>query len=102
MALRRKKVDCDEILPWLFLGSAKASKDAEGLEGMGISHILNIAGKQHFPDRFVYKRSFFQDKSPISGEEEAGEEEGEERDEVISMEQLKEMFQFMDEINALP
>ena len=43
------------------MGSAQASKNKEGLQKLKITHILNVAGKQHFPADFVYERCFFED-----------------------------------------
>ena len=55
-------MDCQEILDnFLYLGSSKASKDLEGLQRLGITHIVNLAGKQYFPGTFQYKRAFFED-----------------------------------------
>ncbi|PRP83911.1 hypothetical protein PROFUN_08848 [Planoprotostelium fungivorum] len=89
------KIDCDEILPFLFLGSAKASKDADGLHSMGITHILNIAGRSLYPEQFVYKRSFFKDTAPLPADEEDGDED------LIPLDQLRDIFQWMDEVAHL-
>lgn len=60
-----KGLDCTQILPFLFLGSAKASKDAEGLKALGISHIVNLAGKSLYPDRFVYIQAHIKDSEDV-------------------------------------
>lgn len=75
--------DISEILDNLFLGSAKASRSSDLLTSNGITHILNIAGRQHFPGQFVYKRVHFEDV--------------EEFDEV---EKLREIFSWMDEVTS--
>jgi protein-tyrosine phosphatase len=102
--MQRKKIDCDEILPNLYLGSAKASKDLDGLSSLGITHILNIAGRQHFPSSFVYKKSFFKDKdsqinaissTELNGKEEE-EEEVEEESQILNQAQLIDIFEWMD------
>ena len=60
--LKRRKMDCQTIIAsFLFLGSSKASKDFDGLKRIGITHIVNLAGKQYFPGSFQYKRAFFED-----------------------------------------
>lgn len=73
--------DISEIHSNLFLGSAKASKNLNLLTSHGITHIVNIAGRQHFPDQFVYKRVHFEDI--------------EEFDEV---EKLREIFSWLDTV----
>lgn len=48
-------MDCQEIIPGLlYLGSAKASKDLNGLRELGITHIVNLGGKAHFPGHLIY------------------------------------------------
>lgn len=55
-------MDCQEIIPgFLYLGSSRASKDMKGLQALKITHIINIAGKQHFLGHFEYFRSHFDD-----------------------------------------
>jgi hypothetical protein len=50
-----KAMDLQEIIPGLFLGSAKPSKNAEILAKLNITCIVNLAGKCAsllcFPDR---------------------------------------------------
>lgn len=53
--------DMSEILCNLFLGSAKASRSLDLLTSTGVTHIVNIAGRQYFPGQFVYKRIHFED-----------------------------------------
>ncbi|KAJ6625045.1 Dual specificity protein phosphatase 1 [Pseudolycoriella hygida] len=53
--------DITEILSNLFLGSAKASRSVDLLTLNGITHIVNIAGRQYFPGQFTYKRVHFED-----------------------------------------
>jgi hypothetical protein len=48
------------LLGFLFLGSAQASKHFSGLKDLGITHIANIAGKQHFQNDFKYARFFLE------------------------------------------
>lgn len=54
-------MDCKKINENLFLASASASKDFDGLKRIGITHIVCLAGKSWFPDSFVYFRQHFQD-----------------------------------------
>ncbi|XP_037050320.1 dual specificity protein phosphatase 2-like [Bradysia coprophila] len=75
--------DISEIYGNLFLGSAKASKSLNLLTTHGITHIVNIAGRQHFSDQFVYKRVHFEDV--------------EEFDEV---DKLREIFSWLDAVLA--
>lgn len=53
--------DMSGILSNLFLGSAKASRSLDLLTTTGITHIVNIAGRQYFPGQFIYKRVHFED-----------------------------------------
>lgn len=53
--------DISEILSNLFLGSAKSSRSLDLLTSTGITHIVNIAGRQCFPGKFIYKRVHFED-----------------------------------------
>eukprot|EP01064_Diplonema_japonicum_P018397 TRINITY_DN27082_c0_g1_i1.p1 TRINITY_DN27082_c0_g1~~TRINITY_DN27082_c0_g1_i1.p1 ORF type:complete len:162 (+),score=25.91 TRINITY_DN27082_c0_g1_i1:50-487(+) len=62
MAEPRKLVDSSEIVPGVFLGGAKASKDLEGMHAMGIQNIVNVAGKQHHPGVFCYHRCYVDDQ----------------------------------------
>jgi protein-tyrosine phosphatase len=56
--------DICEIIPsFLYLSSAQSSKNFESLQHYKITHIVNIAGKQHFPSHFIYLRSHFPDCS---------------------------------------
>ena len=54
-------MDCQQIVPRIYLGSAKASKDQEGLQTIGITHIVNISGKQYFPGAIEYFRFYMKD-----------------------------------------
>src|ERR1051325_4270811 len=56
--------DICEIVPsFLYLSSKQSSKNLESLQHYKITHIVNIAGKQHFPSHFIYLRSHFPDSS---------------------------------------
>lgn len=64
MATRIKGLDVVEIIPdFLYLGSASASKNLEGLQKCQITHIVNLAGKAYFPDRFEYLTFHFRDNN---------------------------------------
>jgi len=57
-----KGVDVSEIIPnFLYLGSSSVSKDFASLDALGITHIFNLAGNAHFPDRFEYVQFHFKD-----------------------------------------
>ena len=56
-------MDCSQITPQIYLGSAQAAKQLDGLQAKGITHIVNIAGKQYFPSNFVYHQAHFSDKN---------------------------------------
>ncbi len=73
--------DISEILTNLYLGSAKASRSLDLLTSNGITHIVNIAGRQHFPGQFIYKRVHFEDVKEF--------------DEV---EKLREIFSWLDTV----
>lgn len=73
--------DISRILDNLYLGSAKASRSLSLLTSNGITHIMNVAGRQHFPGQFVYKRVHFEDV--------------EEFDEV---QKLQDIFLWLDEV----
>lgn len=75
--------DISEILGNLFLGSAKASRSSDLLTSNGITHIVNIAGRQHFPGQFIYKRVHFEDVEDF--------------DEV---EKLRDIFSWLDEVTS--
>ncbi len=56
--------DICEIVPsFLYLSSKQSSKNFESLQHYKITHIVNVAGKQHFPSQFIYLRSHFSDTS---------------------------------------
>jgi protein-tyrosine phosphatase len=62
--MKKEGFDCTEIITnTLFLGSAKASKDFDSLKEKKITHIVNISGKQFFPNDFIYIRSHFEDSN---------------------------------------
>ena len=42
------------IQNFLYLGSAQTSKHFEGLRSLNITHIVNLAGKCHYPSDFTY------------------------------------------------
>lgn len=73
--------DISRILDNLFLGSAKASRSQDLLISNGITHILNIAGRQHFPGQFIYKRVHFEDV-----------------EEFDDMDKLRDIFSWLDEV----
>lgn len=75
--------DISKILDNLFLGSAKASRSLDLLRSNGITHIVNIAGRQHFPGEFTYKRVHFEDV-----------------DDFDEIGKLREIFSWLDEITA--
>lgn len=75
--------DISGILDNIFLGSAKASRSLDLLTSTGITHIVNIAGRQCFPGSFIYKRLHFEDVEDF--------------DEV---EQLKDLFLWMDVVTS--
>ena len=63
----RGKIDCKEILDGaLFIGSAKASKNLDGLKQMQITHIVCLAGKEWFPGEFSYLTSHFPDDPNVN------------------------------------
>lgn len=73
--------DISEILSNVYLGSAKASRSFDLLASNGITHIVNIAGRQHFPGQFTYKRVHFEDV-----------------EEFAEVEKLREIFLWLDKI----
>lgn len=75
--------DMTAILNNLYLGSAKASRNLNLMTSVGITHILNIAGRQYFPGQFVYKRAHFED-----------------RGELNDIELLREMFLWLDIVTS--
>jgi protein-tyrosine phosphatase len=78
----RIKIDCTEIIDGLlYLGSAKASKDALALQQIGITHILCLAGKAYHVGKFTYKVVHYKDSV----------------DTELSQNQLDEMIQFIDD-----
>eukprot|EP01080_Neovahlkampfia_damariscottae_P000994 gene994-9900_t len=79
--MKKEGFDCTEILQdSIYLGSSKASKNINGLKDVKITHIVNIAGKQHFPNEFEYIRTHFEDS-----------------DESNILEKFDEIFKFIDE-----
>lgn len=75
--------DISGILCNLFLGSAKASRSLDLLTSNGITHIVNIAGRQYFPGQFIYKRVHFEDV-----------------EEFEDMEKLREIFEWLDVVTS--
>lgn len=50
-----KSFEYAELLEgFLYLGSSQTSKHLDGLRSLGITHIVNLAGKCHHPADFVY------------------------------------------------
>lgn len=50
-----KSFDYSEIeKDFLYLGSHQTSKNLDGLRSLKISHIVNLAGRCHFPSEFEY------------------------------------------------
>ncbi len=39
---------------FLYLGSSQTSKNLDGLHSLNITHIVNLAGKCHYPSEFTY------------------------------------------------
>jgi len=62
-----KGLDCDEVLEgFLFLGSARAASQPDLLrDALGITHIVCLAGKTAFPDRFEYVKFHFKDSDDV-------------------------------------
>ena len=58
-------MDCSEILDGLFIGGVKAAKNEQTINQLGITHIVNISGKQSFPGRIQYHRCFLPDKEDL-------------------------------------
>lgn len=50
---------------FIYLGNAHISKNKEYLKQIGITHILNLAGKCYFPSDFIYKICHFKDAIDI-------------------------------------
>ncbi|CAF1257200.1 unnamed protein product [Didymodactylos carnosus] len=64
MASRPLKFDCSELIKdFLYLGSAPTSKNINGLKTLNITHIVNLAGKCHFPSDFIYGEFHIPDRS---------------------------------------
>ena len=62
--MKKEGFDCTEVLDkFLYLGNAKASKNYSCLKEIGITHIVNISGKQHFLSEFKYLRTYFEDSN---------------------------------------
>ena len=58
--MAKKGVDCSEIIEnFLYLGNSTTSKNFEYLQSIGITHIINLAGKTHFPNQFKYFKCHF-------------------------------------------
>jgi protein-tyrosine phosphatase len=50
-----KSFDYSELLEnVLYLGGSQTSKNLEGLRSLKITHIVNLAGKCHYPSEFTY------------------------------------------------
>lgn len=51
-----------EIIPdLLYLGNAQIARDLDLLKKLKITHIINLAGKEHFPSEFLYFKKHFED-----------------------------------------
>ncbi|KAJ3290898.1 hypothetical protein HK104_006460 [Borealophlyctis nickersoniae] len=81
-----QKIDATEILPsFLYLGSASAAKSLVGLKALGITHIVNLAGKAHHPSDFQYLACHFPDR----------------KDEVDILPHIDTIFTFLDAAAAV-
>lgn len=50
-----KSFDYTELIDnFLYLGSSQTSKNLDGLRSLHITHIVNLAGKCHYPSEFTY------------------------------------------------
>ena len=50
-----KSFDHTELIEdFLYLGSCQTSKNVDGLHSINITHIVNLAGKCHYPSEFTY------------------------------------------------
>jgi dual specificity MAP kinase phosphatase len=50
-----KSFEYSELIEnFLYLGSSQTSKNLDGLHSLNITHIVNLAGKCHYPSEFTY------------------------------------------------
>lgn len=50
-----KSFEYSELIEnFLYLGSSQTSKNLDGLHALNITHIVNLAGKCHYPSEFIY------------------------------------------------
>ncbi|CAJ0827451.1 2865_t:CDS:2 [Entrophospora sp. SA101] len=63
MKLKTSGDICEIVPSFLYLSSNQSSKNFESLQHYKITHIVNVAGKQHVPSQFIYLRSHFPDSS---------------------------------------
>lgn len=50
-----KSFDYSELIEnFLYLGGSQTSKNLDGLRALKITHIVNLAGKCHYPSEFTY------------------------------------------------
>lgn len=50
-----KSFEYSELIEnFLYLGSNQTSKNLDGLRSLNITHIVNLAGKCHYPSEFTY------------------------------------------------
>ena len=50
-----KSFEYSELIEnFLYLGSSQTSKNLDGLRSLNITHIVNLAGKCHYPSDFTY------------------------------------------------
>jgi protein-tyrosine phosphatase len=50
-----KSFEYSELIEnFLYLGSSQTSKNLDGLRSLNITHIVNLAGKCHYPSEFTY------------------------------------------------
>ena len=62
----QKNADIDEVIPsFLYLGSAKLSRDKDSLLDVGITHIVSLAGKVAFPHDFEYMKAHIPDSAHV-------------------------------------
>jgi hypothetical protein len=50
-----KSFEYSELIEnFLYLGSSQTSRNIDGLHSLNITHIVNLAGKCHYPSEFTY------------------------------------------------
>jgi dual specificity MAP kinase phosphatase len=59
-----KSFEYSELIEnFLYLGSSQTSKNLAGLHSLNITHIVNLAGKCHYPSEFTYGLFHIEDGS---------------------------------------